>query len=247
MTGTPLSRRAIRTAIFDLDGTLIDSEGNHYESDRILLSRRGIPFSREDKARYVGKDIVEMVRSVAAEYGLREGVNELLAEKNGIYRQLALRSSILFPPMKNLLEGLRDRGIPMCVATGSNSAIAAEILELLDIRHFFSFVISSSDVPRGKPSPDIFLEAARRMHGSPESTIVFEDTCYGVQAARSAGMACVAFPAAPVGKGDCCSQADYTVAGGPGDLDIEAFFLWFETAFPRGTVAGRAILPVAEK
>ncbi|NCB17245.1 MAG: HAD family phosphatase, partial [Synergistales bacterium] len=64
--------RKIRAVLFDLDGTLIDSEENHYESDRILLARRGIAFSREEKAAYVGKDICEMVRRVKANYGLSE-------------------------------------------------------------------------------------------------------------------------------------------------------------------------------
>ena len=71
----------LRLAVFDLDGTLIDSEENHYESDRIMLSRRGIAFSREDKKAFVGKDIIEMVRRIKANFDLEDDVMALLDEK----------------------------------------------------------------------------------------------------------------------------------------------------------------------
>ncbi|HRV98141.1 MAG TPA: HAD hydrolase-like protein, partial [Aminobacteriaceae bacterium] len=79
----------VKAVIFDLDGTLIDSEENHYESDRVLLARRGVTFSREDKKAFVGKDITEMVRRIKANYGLASDAQSLMDEKNAIYRSLA--------------------------------------------------------------------------------------------------------------------------------------------------------------
>jgi len=143
--------RTVRFALFDLDGTLIDSEDNHYESDRILLSRRGISFSREDKAAYVGKDIYEMVRRIRANYGLEDDVQALVDEKNALYRKIALASSRLYPPMRPLLEGLAERKLPLAVATGSNSAIASEIPEVLGVRSFSP--ISSPPRKSGGGSP----------------------------------------------------------------------------------------------
>ena len=125
---------AVRAVIFDLDGTLIDSEENHYESDRVLLARRGVSFSREDKRVFVGRDISEMVRRIRANYNLDCDVQSLIDEKNAIYRSLALKNSRLYPPMKAVLEGLQARELPMAVATGSNSDIADEILPQLDGR-----------------------------------------------------------------------------------------------------------------
>ncbi|HPM41800.1 MAG TPA: HAD hydrolase-like protein, partial [bacterium] len=108
---------AVRAVIFDLDGTLIDSEENHYESDRVLLARRGVSFSREDKRVFVGRDISEMVRRIRANYNLDCDVQSLIDEKNAIYRSLALKSSRLYPPMKVVLEEFRKRKLPMAIAT----------------------------------------------------------------------------------------------------------------------------------
>ena len=222
-------RRTLEFALFDLDGTLIDSEDNHYESDRILLSRRGISFSREDKAAYVGKDIYEMVRRIRANYGLEDDVQALVDEKNALYRKIALTSSRLYPPMQPLLEGLAERGLPMAVATGSNSTIASEILDVLGVRSFFTHIVSSSEVRRGKPEPDIFLEAARRMNRAPEASVVFEDTKYGVEAALNAGMTCVALPAPGERTDDpLFRKASYLVSGGPDALDTGDFFRWLD-------------------
>lgn len=222
-------KQAINAAIFDLDGTIIDSEGNHYESDRLLLLRRGIAFTREAKTAYVGKDIHEMVRGVAAAYGLKEDPAELTREKSAIYREIALQSTRLYPPMNALLRGLGERGIPMAVATGSDASIGREILDALGVGHFFSLFVSSSEVTAGKPEPDIFLEAARRMGTTPEGCLVFEDTLYGLEAALWAGMGCVFLPSEPHDGEDLLSrQADYFVPGGADALNTEDFFTWFD-------------------
>lgn len=228
--GAPRSgSRKVGTAFFDLDGTLIDSEENHYESDRVLLARRGVVFTREDKAAYVGKDILEMVRRIKANYGLSDDLQALVDEKNALYRKIAVGSSRLYPPIGALLKEFADRKIPMAVATGSNSAIAGEILEFLGVRSFFSLIVSSAEVHRGKPAPDIFLETARRMRVPPESVIVFEDTRYGVEAALNAGMMCVALPAPDEKSEDAIFQkAHYLVGGGPDALNVTEFFRWLD-------------------
>ena len=221
---------AVRAVIFDLDGTLIDSEENHYESDRVLLARRGVSFSREDKRVFVGRDISEMVRRIRANYNLDCDVQSLIDEKNAIYRSLALTNSRLYPPMKAVLEGLQARELPMAVATGSNSDIADEILRSIGIRDCFSMIVSSSEVKRGKPEPDIFLETARRMGVAPAAALVFEDTRFGVEAALRAGMTCVALPAPGDSAEDrVFQQADCLIKGGPDELDPQAFFWWFDT------------------
>ena len=225
----PPSKKALAAVIFDLDGTLIDSEANHYESDRILLARRGITFTREDKAAYVGKDIGEMVKRIAANYGLDDDPQALLDEKTALYRKIALTSTRLYPPMGPLLEGLAKKGLPMAVATGSNSHVAAEILGALGILSFFSHIVSSSEVKRGKPAPDIFLETARRLYVPPEAALVFEDTKYGVEAAMNAGMTCVAMPGPGERRQDpLFKRAAYLVPGGPDNLDPEDLLLWLE-------------------
>ncbi len=219
-------RKPIAAAIFDLDGTLVDSEENHYESDRLLMLRRGIRFTKEAKAAYVGKDIHEMVRGVVQDYGLTEDPAALVREKSALYRELALRSTRMYPPIRPLLEGLAKRGIPMAIATGSDASIGGAILESLGVRRHFSLIVSSVEVGRGKPAPDIFLEAARRLNVAPEECIVFEDTAWGVEAALRAGMECVALPAPGADlPADLAQHIGYLV---PDALDPEDFFRWFD-------------------
>ncbi|MEA4879993.1 MAG: HAD family phosphatase [Synergistaceae bacterium] len=225
----------VEAIIFDLDGTLIDSEENHLESDKILLARRGIDFTKEEKASFVGKDIREFVEAVVEKYGLAEDVSKVLAEKNAIYREIALKKSRLYPPMRDILEGFRQRKLPMAVATGSNASVGEEILEGFGVRSCFSLFISSAEVERGKPAPDIFLETARQMGADPAHILVFEDTVFGVRAALEAGMGCVALPAPGKSEGEpLFRRADYFVEGGPDVLNPEDFFRWFDTLAARG-------------
>ncbi len=226
---SPSGLPSVEAVIFDLDGTLIDSEENHLESDKILLARRRIDFTKEEKAAFVGKDIEEFVAAVVEKYGLSDDVPEVLAEKNAIYREIALRKSRLYPPMKTVLKELKRRGIPMAVATGSNASIGEEILEGFGVRSCFSFFISSAEVEHGKPAPDIFLETARRMGAAPARVLVFEDTLFGVRGALEAKMMCVALPAPGKSRGEpLFLRADYFVEGGPDALDTKDFFRWFD-------------------
>lgn len=118
----------------------------------------------------------------------------------------------------------------MAIATGSNSAIATDILKSLDIWDYFTMILSSSEVKRGKPEPDIFIETARRMGVEPSAIMVFEDTRFGVEAAVRAGMSCVAMPAPSDNSDDrLFDQADCLIKGGPDELDPQSFFWWFDT------------------
>ena len=178
----------------------------------------------------MGKDICEMVRRVKANYGLSEDEQALIDEKNALYRNIALKSSRLYPAMRDVLNELAFRKVPMAVATGSNASIGREILESLGVNKYFAHIVSSSEVSHGKPAPDIFLEAAHRINADPSGILVFEDTLYGVEAALNAGMLCVALLSdrnsvnAPLAK-----KVDYLVPGGPDALDTEDLFRWMSS------------------
>jgi HAD superfamily hydrolase (TIGR01509 family) len=190
----PPPRYPIRAVIFDVDGTLVDSEENYYLADRALLARHGIPFSREDKARYVGGGNRDMMADLKVRFSLPEPVDALVALKNALYLELAERATPVFPEMRRFLAGVRARGLPVAAASGSSPEVLRRILAATGLDRELPVVVSAEEVPRGKPAPDVFLEAARRLGVPAHACLVVEDARHGVEAAKRAFMPCVAIP-----------------------------------------------------
>ena len=187
-------RRLREAVIFDLDGTLIDSEENYFLADEELMRRRGVTFSREDKKRYIGGGNFEMMVDLKRRYGLDTSAEALADEKNAIYLDIALERTQLYPEMKRLWDAVRARGLPVGVATGTSPRVLERLLERVGLAREANVVVSAEEVARGKPAPDIFLETARRLRVGPGTCVVLEDSRHGVAAAKSAGMACIAVP-----------------------------------------------------
>ena len=184
----------VRAVIFDLDGTLIDSEPNYYLADRTLLARYGIPFSEEDKRRYIGSSNLDEMADLVRRHGLEATPEFLAEEKNTIYLALAEHSTRIFPQMQRFLELLVADGIPVAVASGSAPEVIHRLLTSVGLAESFDHAVSAEEVPRGKPAPDVFLEAARRLGVPPQTCVVVEDSRPGVEAALRGFMRCIAVP-----------------------------------------------------
>ena len=187
-------RYPVRAVIFDLDGTLIDSEPNYYLADQALLARYGVPFSAEDKRRYIGSGNFDMMHDFIQRFGLRSTPEALAEEKNALYLELAEGATPVYPKMRRFLELLVADGIPLAVASGSAAAVIRRILQAVGLTDSFAHVVSAEEVPKGKPAPDVFLEAARRLGVPPQTCVVVEDSRPGVEAAQRAFMRSIAVP-----------------------------------------------------
>jgi HAD superfamily hydrolase (TIGR01509 family) len=182
--------------IFDCDGVLVDSESLSCRIDAEFLTQIGIPYTAEEIARqFLGVSLKTMIARIEAERGCRlpDDFGERL-------------NSILFARFETDLkpiEGVRDAILslphPRCVASSSVPERIALSLRITGLSDLFDDIFSSTQVPRGKPAPDLFLHAASNMKARPEDCLVIEDSVAGVQAALAAGMRVIGF----TGGGHC--------------------------------------------
>ncbi|MET8081907.1 HAD family phosphatase [Streptomyces sp. NPDC005303] len=223
-----MSRLSGISVIFDLDGTLVDSEPNYYEAGRQTLAEHGVPdFTWADHERYVGISTRETVARWKSRYGLRASVPELLADKNRRYLELARTATRVYPEMRKFVELLAGEGVPMAVASGSSPAAIAAILAGTGLDAYLRTTVSADEVAHGKPAPDVFLEAARRIGAEPADCVVLEDAAPGAAAAHAAGMRCIAIPyVAAQADAPELARAGLLLRGGQEEFTARAALDW---------------------
>ncbi|MFF3448048.1 HAD family hydrolase [Streptomyces sp. NPDC002667] len=221
--------------IFDLDGTLVDSEPNYFEAGRRTLAGQGVgDFTWADHETYVGISTRETVALWKERYGLTAPLETLLAEVNRCYLELARASTPVYPEMRAFVHLLAAAGVPMAVASGSSREAIEVILSGTGLASRLTTVVSADEVAHGKPAPDVFLEAARRLGAAPADCVVLEDAAPGVVAAHAAGMRCVALPyLADQADDPAFSRADLLVRGGQAGFSARAAYDWLANEAPR--------------
>ena len=177
---------APRALIFDLDGTLADTMPAHFIAWTAALSRYEIPFSEDRFYALGGWPTTKIISVLANELGKSMDVDAFAHEKENEFLN-AIAEIGPVPPVVEVVH--RERGrLPMAVATSAVRAVGERILWQIGGLEWFDALIYAEDVPRHKPEPDVFLEAARRLKVAPENCCVYEDSDPGIEAARRAGM-----------------------------------------------------------
>ncbi len=177
----------VHAAIFDLDGTLIDSLSVWADSDREFLNSLGHEYDPKHSAA-----MKSMHFDSACEYLVNTFSLPLSPEETGervlkIVEKRYLHELKLRSGAEDFLKAARAAGIKMCVATSNKKTLAEGTLRNLGVSDFFEFVLTSDEVGCGKESPEIFLKAAQTLGSRPEETVVFEDSLHAVRSAKSAG------------------------------------------------------------
>lgn len=224
----PMSTLGRTSVIFDLDGTLVDSEPNYFEAGRQTLAEQGITdFTWAEHERYVGISTRETVALWQERYGLRPPLDALLADMNRRYLELARAATHVYPEMRKFVELLAAEGASMAVASGSSMAAIEAILTGTGLAAHLTTVVSADEVAHGKPAPDVFLEAARRLEADPADCVVLEDAAPGAAAAHAAGMRCIAVPYVAAQADDpAFATAGLLLRGGQGEFTAQAAYDW---------------------
>ncbi|MBN2022130.1 MAG: HAD family phosphatase [Pirellulales bacterium] len=184
----------LRAVAFDMDGLMFNSEDVYTEVGAELMRRRGRAFTPDLKDAMLGLPPRESFKVMIDWHGLDEDWEEMAKESDGIFLDLLDDRLAVMPGLCDLLGTLESAGIPKAVTTSSGPRLTEAVLGKFDLRRRFAFVLTSQDITHGKPDPEIYLLAARRLGVAPAELMVLEDSHYGVTSAWRAGAYAVAVP-----------------------------------------------------
>lgn len=178
--------------IFDMDGTLVDSMWVWGEIDQVYLGKYGlqVPADLSDEIR--GMSVMQTALYFQSRFGIQDTVEEIIAKWNEMAWEKYTTEVPLKPGALLFLKYLQYHKIPCAIATSNSGVLAQGVLQSLKIRDYFAAIVTGEEIHNGKPAPDVYLEAARRVGVSPAHCFVFEDIPDGLQAAKAAGMRCAA-------------------------------------------------------
>ena len=178
--------------IWDVDGTLVDTAELHFQAWVEVARRLNKPFNRADFAATFGRRNPEILHQLFGSNLSEREIDELGTQKEELYRAAARNGVDLLPGVRTLLEGLQGGGFRQAIGSSAPRKNLDLILELTQTQPFFETIVSSEDTQRGKPDPQVFQVAAERLGIPPSRCLVMEDAVAGVQAAKAAGMKCIA-------------------------------------------------------
>ena len=211
---------ALQAVFFDFDGVIADTEPLHLRAYQAVLQADGIDLNKaEYYARYLGYDDLGLFEALAKDRHISlsdEKIEEWLVAKSCIIEEMLTSDAIVFPGAAACVKRLAEHA-PLAIASGALEPEIEIVLEHAGLRSAFAAIASATDGVRGKPAPDLYLLAMAKLTGrlpdpfDPSSCIAIEDSHWGLEAARRAGLRCVAvthtYPASELEKADLIVDA----------------------------------------
>jgi HAD superfamily hydrolase (TIGR01509 family) len=184
----------IEAVVFDMDGVLVDTEHLWDEVREALTEEWGGRYTPEAQEAMMGMSSPEWSRYLHEVVGLREPPEVINAE---VVRRMLERYEMDLPVVPGAVEAVRRlarEGYRLAVASSSNRELIDGVLRRLELSELFEVTVSSEEVARGKPAPDVYLETAHRLGLPPGRCAAIEDSASGIRAAHAAGMRVIAYP-----------------------------------------------------
>ena len=207
----------ITTLLFDIDGTLVDSNDFHVRAWQEVFRAAGHDFPFQVIHDQVGKGGDNLLPSLLPDLTKEE--QEKIAERHGpLYRERYMAEVKPFYRARDLLARAKQEGLTLALATSANPEELEHYVELLDAKDLIDVTTDKGDVESTKPSPDIFATAARKAGAKPEQALAIGDTPYDVLAANRAGIGCIAVLSGGFAEEDLRAAGAVAVYGGVADL-----------------------------
>lgn len=228
----------LRAVIFDMDGVLLDSEAVHYRVIKKMLEQMyGYQYPVKEFVANCGTPEAEMWPRQLKRAGIEADPEELMRMHRALFREEINRFGIpTFPGLGELLADLKEHGIHLAVASSSSEADITENLVRYGYETFFNAVVSAESCRSGKPSPDVFLLAAKRLDVEAKDCLVVEDSFSGMLAAGNAGMAWVGFAGSSIPADMHYAEivfSDYL------NVTSDDFFQWYSDLMKKDTSGDR--------
>jgi HAD superfamily hydrolase (TIGR01509 family) len=184
----------LRAVAFDMDGLMFNSEDVYTEVGVELMRRRGRDFPKGLKDEMMGLPPRPSFEAMIRWHALDDTWEDLAGESEEVFLLLVDRYLAPMPGLFELLDALELARIPKAVVTSSAWRLTDAVLSRFDLARRFAFVLTSEDITHGKPDPEVYLLAARRLGVAPEEMMVLEDSHFGTRAGAAAGAFVVAIP-----------------------------------------------------
>jgi beta-phosphoglucomutase len=200
----------VKTALFDMDGVLVDSGAYHRAAWRALLAELGAPPADPEFWRLtIGRPVEEALPLLLGRRLSDAEIARHSRRKTDLYHRLADGRFEAVPGAVPFVRSLVRAGVPRALATSASVWSVQAVLESLELATAFPVIVTDEDVRRGKPDPEVYLTAAARLGVAPGACLVFEDSLVGIEAARRAGMR-------PYGLATTHTKAELLAAGAAG-------------------------------
>ncbi len=182
----------MKAVIFDMDGVIVDSEKHWKKAELNLFGQLVSQWTVEDQQKIIGLNVKDTFEILKSQYNLKESEEVYMAQVTEIANHVYEHQANLTEGFSEVIKEIHKQNIPIGLASSSLKSWITTVLNRFQLTPYFQVVVSAEEINApGKPAPDIYLYAAKKLGVLPKDCVVIEDSTHGVASAKSAGMTCI--------------------------------------------------------